>query len=94
MITIFSNESILYRGPDDNIRPVLLTANARPGQRFLVAVRIVGGDQIQSEFVQSTLTIEPPRNRPDPGFLRMESIRRPRRHWRLRTRKNRAGATT
>jgi alpha-mannosidase len=74
MITIFSNESILYRGPDDNIQPVLLTANARPGQKFLVAVRIVGGDQIQSEFVQSTLTIEPPGNRPDPGFLRIEIL--------------------
>lgn len=74
MITIFSNDSILYRGPDDNLQPVILTENAHPGQRFLVSARIVGGDQIQSEFVQSTLSIESPRNRPDPGFLRMEIL--------------------
>ncbi len=74
MITIFSNGSILYRGPDDNLQPVLLTANARSGQQFLVAVRVVGGDEVQTEFVQSLLTIEPPANRPDPGLMRMEIL--------------------
>jgi alpha-mannosidase len=74
MITIFSNGSILYRGPDDNIQPVLLTENAHAGQRFLVSARIVGGDEVQSEFVESTITVESPRNRPDPGLLRMEIL--------------------
>ena len=74
LITIFSNGSILYRGPDDNIQPILLTEKARPGQRFLIAARVVGGDQIQSEFVQSILSIDPPQNRPDPGLLRMQIL--------------------
>src|SRR5579859_4860333 len=74
LITIFSNGAILYRGDDDNIQPVLLTENAQPGQRFLVAVRIVTGDDVQSEFVHSEMTIEPPRSRPNPVLLRLEVL--------------------
>ncbi|HLZ42626.1 MAG TPA: alpha-mannosidase [Candidatus Sulfotelmatobacter sp.] len=74
LITIFSNGAILYRGDDDNIQPVLLTENAQPGQKFLVAVRIVAGDEVQSEFVHSELTIQPPRSRPNPVLLRLEFL--------------------
>src|SRR3984885_2527536 len=44
MITVFSSGTILYRGDDDNILPVLLTENAQPGQKFLVAARVVAGE--------------------------------------------------
>ncbi len=74
MITVFSNGSILYRGNDDDILPVLLTENAQPGQKFLVAVRIVAGDAVQSEFVRSLITVNPPHSRPDPALLRMELL--------------------
>jgi alpha-mannosidase len=74
MITVFSNGAILYRGDDDNIQAVLLTENAQAGQKFLVAVRIVTGDDIQSEFVHSEMTIEPPRSRPNPVLLRLEVL--------------------
>src|SRR5579864_685681 len=74
LITIFSNQTIVYRGSDDDILPVLLTQNAQPGQKFLVAARVVGGDESQSEFFHSEITIEPPHSRPDPSFLRMEII--------------------
>src|SRR5208282_6069234 len=74
MITIFSNGAILYRGDDDNILPVLLTENAQPGQKFLVAARVVAGDDVQSEFFHSELTVEPQGGRPDPGFLRTEIL--------------------
>jgi alpha-mannosidase len=73
-ITVFSNEAILYRGSDDDILPMLLTANAQPGQKFLVAARVVGGDAVQAEFFHSELTIEPPHTRPDPAFLRTEIL--------------------
>jgi alpha-mannosidase len=73
-ITVFSNEAILYRGSDDDILPMLLTANAQPGQKFLVAARVVGGDAVQSEFFHSELAIEPPHTRPDPVFLRTEIL--------------------
>ena len=74
MITVFSNGAMLYRGSDDDILPVLLSENAQPGQRFLVAARVVAGDAAQSEFFHSELTIQPPATRPDPGFLRTQIL--------------------
>ncbi len=73
-ITVFSNGGILYRGNDDDILPVLLTENAQPGQKFLVAVRVVARDEVQSEFVRSELIIQAPQSRPDPAFLRLELL--------------------
>jgi alpha-mannosidase len=74
MITVFSNTATLYRGSDDDILPVLLTENAQPGQKFLVAVRVVAKDHEQSEFFHSELIIQPPPSRPDPGFLRTQIL--------------------
>jgi alpha-mannosidase len=74
MITIFSNGGILYRGSDDDILPVLLTSDAQPGQRFLIAARVVAGNGVQCEFFHSELTIDAPRTRPDPALLRMELL--------------------
>ena len=74
IITVFSNGAILYRGSDDDILPLLLTENAQPGQKFLIAARVVGGDDAESEFFHSELTIQSPRSRPDPAFLRMELL--------------------
>jgi alpha-mannosidase len=74
MITVFSNGATLYRGDDDNILPVLLTENAQPGQKFLVAARVVAGEKVQSEFFHSELTISPPHTRPDPELLCTEIL--------------------
>ena len=74
MITIFSNGAILYRGDDDNILPVLLTENAQPGQKFLIAVRVVAGNSVQSEFVHSELKLDAPKSRPDPALQRLEMV--------------------
>ena len=74
MISVFSNGVIAYRGDDDNILPVLLAANAQPGQKFLIAARVVGADDIQNEFFHSEIVIEPPHTRPDPALLRMELL--------------------
>lgn len=73
MITVFSNGAILYRGSDDDIRPVLLTENAQPGQKFLIAARVVAADNVQAEFIHSELAVEP-NARPDPEFLRTEIL--------------------
>ncbi len=74
IITVFSNGGILYRGNDDDILPMLLTENAQPGQRFLIAIRVVARDEVQSEFFHSEITLEPPSTRPDPSFLRLELL--------------------
>src|SRR5579864_9337697 len=73
-ITIFSNGAILYRGSDDDILPILLSENAQPGQKFLIAARVVAEDDVQLEFFHSMLTIQPPQMRPDPIFLRTELL--------------------
>jgi len=74
IITVFSNGAILYRGSDDDILPVLLTENAQPGQKFLVAARVVAGNEVEAQFLHSELTIDPPKSRPDPALLRMEAL--------------------
>jgi alpha-mannosidase len=74
MITVFSNGAIVYRGDDDNILPVLLTVNAQPGQKFLVAARVVSKDEDQAEFFHSELVIDAPHSRPDPALLRLELL--------------------
>ncbi|MGC2448442.1 MAG: alpha-mannosidase [Candidatus Sulfotelmatobacter sp.] len=74
MITVFSNGSVLYRGDDDNILPVLLTENAQPGQKFLIAARIVADDTTEANFAQSEITIEPPKSRPSPALLRLQLL--------------------
>src|ERR1035441_10332779 len=57
-ITVFSNGAILYRGSDDDMQPMLLTENAQPGQKFVIAARVVAGDDVQSEFFHSEIKIE------------------------------------
>ena len=74
IITVFSNGSVLYRGDDDNILPVLLSENAQPGQKFLVAVRVVAEDTTNANFAQSEITIEPPKSRPSPALLRLQLL--------------------
>jgi alpha-mannosidase len=73
-LTVFSNGAIVYRGDEDNIQPILLTERAQPAQKFLIAVRIVAGDNVQSEFFHSQLMIDPPRDRPNPALLRLEIL--------------------
>ena len=73
-ITVFSNGAILYRGDDDNILPVLLTENAQPGQKFLVAIRVVAGDSVQAQFLHAEMSIDAPHSRPDPARLRLELL--------------------
>ena len=73
-ITAFSNGAILYRGDDDNILPVLLTENAQPGQKFLIAARIVAGDSVQAQFLHAEMSIDAPHSRPDPARLRLELL--------------------
>jgi alpha-mannosidase len=74
MITVFSDGAILYRGNDDDIQPVVLTQSAQPGQKFLVAARVVVPDDVKAEFFHSELIIQPPSSRPDPELFRLEVI--------------------
>jgi alpha-mannosidase len=74
MITVFSNGTIVYRGNDDDIQPMVLTENAQPGQMFFVAARVAAQNEVQSEFFHSELVIQPSQSRPDPEFLRTQIL--------------------
>src|SRR5260370_2155109 len=70
-ITIFSNGSLVERGDEDTQQPILLTENAQPGQKFLIAVR-VDDAPVGTQMYPSTLPLDPPPNRPHPPILRQQ----------------------
>ncbi|MGA2967155.1 MAG: hypothetical protein ABSD64_13160, partial [Terriglobales bacterium] len=71
MISVFSNGSLVSRGDDDMQQPILLTENAQPGQKFLIAVRI-DAPEVETLFHHAQLRIEPGASRPDPAIVRTE----------------------
>ncbi|MGA9354877.1 MAG: alpha-mannosidase [Terriglobales bacterium] len=73
ILTVFSNGGVVYRGDEDMQQPIVLTENAQPGQKFLVALR-VDCSAAKTAVFESGLTIHPPSKRPDPSFIRMEML--------------------
>ena len=73
VLTVFLNGGIVYRGDEDMQQPILLTENAQPGQKFLVAVR-VNCSTSKTSIYESEVTFHPPATRPDPSLLRMELL--------------------
>jgi len=73
ILTIFSNGSILARTDEDMQQPMVLTENAQPGQKFLIAVR-VDANNVETTLRQADLVYEPPSNRPNPARLRVEIL--------------------
>jgi alpha-mannosidase len=72
-ISIFSNGSLVERADEDTQQPILLTENAQPGQKFVVAVRVSAGDK-GTGIYQSRLHLEAAANRPDPNILGEEIL--------------------
>src|SRR5271157_324573 len=73
MISVFSNGSLVSRGDDDMQQPILLTENAQPGQKFLIAVRI-DAPEVETLFQHAKLSFEPAVGRPDPAMVRTEIL--------------------
>src|SRR5208337_5028034 len=73
IISVFSNGSLVSRGDDDMQQPILLTENAQPGQKFLIAVRI-DAPEVETLFHHAQLRIEPAASRPDPAMVRTEIL--------------------
>jgi alpha-mannosidase len=73
LITVFANGAMVFHGDDDQQQLIPLTANAQPGQRFLVAVR-ADAEEKETEIYRSSLIIEASSARPDPGLIRDEII--------------------
>ena len=73
MLSIYSNSHNVYRGNSDTLEPILLTSNAQPEERFVVAMRLEVGDQPR-KLSRSEILIGPAPNRPDPGLVRTEIL--------------------
>ena len=79
-ISVFANGGMVSRTDEDGQVPVTLIENAQPGQKLLLAVRVVnsgginccGGDSTRLERAQ--LLIEPAAGRPDAALLRLEIL--------------------
>jgi alpha-mannosidase len=72
-ITIFSNGSMVSRTDGDSLQPVVLTENAQPGEKFLIAIRFQAAE-VSTQIRSSQLQITPSASRPDPGIFREEIL--------------------
>ena len=81
MITTFANGNMIARTDEDGQVPITLTSNAQPGDKIMIAVRVlpsagVGccGGPLQAKLEHAQLLITPPAGRPDPAVLRLEML--------------------
>ncbi len=72
-ITVCSNGSLVERGDEDTQQAILLTENAQPGQKFVIAVRADAGGR-QTPIYGRRLHLEAPTNRPNPNILGEEIL--------------------
>jgi alpha-mannosidase len=72
-ITVFSNGSMVSRTDGDTLQPIVLTENAQPGEKFLIAIRFQAAE-VNTQIRSSQLQITPPVGRPDPGIFREEIL--------------------
>src|SRR5271165_352047 len=78
-ISVFVNGNMVARGDGDSQVPLTLLESARPGQRLVVAVRIVPSGTVgccggppATNLSAASLTFGPSEVRPDPTILRQE----------------------
>src|SRR5215469_15978306 len=79
LITVFVNGNMVARGDSDSQVPITLTQNAQPGQKLLIAVRILPSGTVgccggppNTDLSAASLRFDPPDTRPDPAMLRQE----------------------
>ena len=79
-VSVFANGSMVARTDEDGQVPITLIENAQPGQKLVLAVRVLdsggggccGGNSTRIEHAE--LRIEPPASRPDPALMRLEIL--------------------
>ena len=79
-ISVFSNGNMVARTDEDGQVPISLIENAQPGQKLVLAVRVLdsggggccGGDSTRIEHAE--LQIQPPPDRPDPALMRLQIL--------------------
>jgi alpha-mannosidase len=79
-ISVFSNGNMVARTDEDGQVPITLIENAQPGQKLVLAVRVLdsggggccGGDSTRIEHAE--LSIQSPPDRPDPALMRLQIL--------------------
>ena len=79
-LSVFSNGNMVARTDEDGQVPITLIENAQPGQRLVLAVRVLdsggggccGGDSTRIEHAE--LQVQPPPDRPDPALMRLQIL--------------------
>ncbi len=80
LISVFVNGNMVARGDGDSQVPITLTQNAQPGQKLLIAVRVlaIGHGRLlrraagDASSTRHRCCSTPPDTRPDPTILRQE----------------------
>ena len=72
-VSIFANGSLISRTDEDTQLPVTLSSAAQPGQKFAIAVRVVGAP-VKASLYRARLLVHAAKGRPDPATLRMEVL--------------------
>ncbi len=79
-VSVFSNGNMVARTDEDGQVPIALIENAQPGQKLVLAVRVLdsggggccGGDSTRIEHAE--VQIRPPASRPDPALMRLQIL--------------------
>src|SRR5271166_2792726 len=79
LISVFVNGNMVARGDGDSQVPITLTQSAQPGQKLLIAARIVASGTVgccggppQTSLSAASLMFDPGESRPDPAILRQQ----------------------
>jgi len=70
-VSVFNNGALVARGDEDQQQPIALTGNAQPGQKYLIAVRVLA-NQVNTRLQRAQLVVTPAAARPDPDTLRFQ----------------------
>jgi len=80
-ISVFVNGNMVARGDGDSQVPLTLLESAQPGQKLVVAVRVVSsgtvgccGGPAATSIYAASLQIQPANPRPDPAIFRQEVL--------------------
>ncbi len=79
-ISVFSNGNMVARTDEDGQVPIALIENAQPGQKLVLAVRVLdsggggccGGNSTRIEHAE--LLVQPSASRPDPALMRLQIL--------------------
>src|SRR5271166_46952 len=79
LVSVFVNGNMVARGDGDSQVPITLTQSAQPGQKLLIAARIVASGTVgccggppQTSLSAASLMFDPGESRPDPAILRQQ----------------------